>query len=53
MTGELALCRDSAEGATAPETLRLQDRHGPNTLERGANAPAEGIAISGVRTEGA
>ncbi len=53
MTGELAFCEVSAEGATAPETLRLQDRHGVHTLERGALAPAEGIAISGVRTEGA
>jgi hypothetical protein len=43
-----------AEGATAPETLRLKDRDGmTTTLESGASAPAEGITISGERTEGA
>jgi phosphoglycolate phosphatase len=42
-----------AEGATAPETLRPRDRSGTNTLERGAMASADGITISGERTEGA
>jgi len=44
----------SAEGATAPETLRQRDR--PITvwtLESDASASAEGITISGKRTEGA
>lgn len=43
-----------AEGATAPETLRPKDRGGQDILERGAlGASADGIAISGERTEGA
>lgn len=43
-----------AEGATAPETLRPKDRVGQDILERGAlDASADGIAISGERTEGA
>ena len=42
-----------AEGATASETLRPQDqRHDKITLESGANAPAEGIAISGEKDRG-
>jgi len=48
-TGELT--RVSAEGATAPETLRPQDRGIDKNLERGVQASAEGIAISGKRTE--
>lgn len=44
----------SAEGATASETLRQTDRPDEENLERGAfHASAEGIAISGKRTEGA
>jgi hypothetical protein len=44
-----------AEGATAPETLRPKDQQGADgTLERSAfEALAEGITISGERTEGA
>ena len=42
-----------AEGATAPETLRHKNRTGYDTLERGAQAPADGITLSGIRTEGA
>ena len=44
----------SAEGATAPETLRRPDRCGAETLERDArDVSAEGITISGEKTEGA
>ena len=43
----------SAEGATAPETLRQKDRDGgTKTLERGVDAPAEGITISGAKDRG-
>jgi hypothetical protein len=42
-----------AEGATAPETLRHKNRKGHDTLESGAHAPADGITLSGIRTEGA
>ena len=44
-----------AEGATAPETLRPKGpfQHKAMTLESGAQASAEGITISGKRTEGA
>ena len=43
-----------AEGETAPETLRHKDRHNEPKLWRVVpHAPAEGIAISGTRTEGA
>ena len=34
----------TAEGATAPETLRHPDRPPINTLESGAAAPAEGVS---------
>ena len=34
----------TAEGATAPETLRHPDRQPINTLESGAAAPAEGVS---------
>ena len=40
-----------AEGATASETLRPKDQRGEQILESGINLPAEGIAISGARTE--
>ena len=57
MTGELAgadVPKAGAEGATAPETLRPHGPQRQKTLERGAKqAPAEGITISGERTEGA
>ena len=42
-----------AEGATAPETLRQKNRKGNYTLERGAQASADGITLSGTITEGA
>ena len=42
-----------AEGATAPETLRQKNRKGKYTLERGAQASADGITLSGTITEGA
>src|SRR5262245_43573653 len=46
--------RAGAEGATAPETLRPKDQQGADgTLERNAQAFAEGITISGKQTEGA
>ena len=46
--------RAGAEGETASETLRPKDRLGDETLWRVVpHAPAEGIAISGKRTEGA
>ncbi|GEC60527.1 hypothetical protein GOX01_08580 [Gluconobacter oxydans] len=52
-TGETSR-QAGAEGATAPETLRPKDRGGQDILERGAlDASADGIAISGERTEGA
>jgi hypothetical protein len=54
----LSLCRENqyagAEGETASETLRPKDRLGDEVLWRVVpHAPAEGIAISGERTEGA
>ncbi len=48
------LVQTSAEGATAlvnSQATRTDVDH--KTLESGAEAPAEGIAISGTRTEGA
>ena len=39
-----------AEGATASETLRQNGPFSAKTLESGS-LPAEGIAISGIRTE--
>ena len=46
--------QSDAEGATAPETLRPKNREDYFTLERGATiAPADGITLSGERTEGA
>ena len=41
-----------AEGATAPETLRHKNRKGQDTLERGAQAPADGITLSGIQDRG-
>ena len=51
LAGEIG--NTDAEGATAPETLRHKNRKGNETLERGAHAPADGITLSGIRTEGA
>ena len=51
LAGEIGFA--DAEGATAPETLRQKNRKGMNSLERGAVAPADGITLSGIRTEGA
>ena len=52
VTGELG--KPGAEGATAPETLRQMDRCVTEKLWRVVpHAPAEGITISGERTEGA
>jgi hypothetical protein len=43
----------SAEGATAPETLRQKDLHiNIKSGEKCLRALAEGITISGKRTEG-
>jgi len=43
----------SAEGATAPETLRQKDLHiNIKSGEKCQRALAEGITISGKRTEG-
>ena len=43
----------SAEGATAPETLRQKDLHiNIKSGEKCLNTLAEGITISGKRTEG-
>jgi len=42
-----------AEGATAPVNSQAQGPCERKTLESGADAPAEGIVLSGERTEGA
>lgn len=42
-----------AEGATAPVNSQAQGPSQANRLWREAHAPAEGITISGERTEGA
>jgi hypothetical protein len=41
----------AAEGATTPESLRHMNRN-INTLESGSFEPADGITISGNKTEG-
>jgi hypothetical protein len=52
--GEPAHHWDGAEGATAPETLRPKGPPAHDRLWREARfASAEGITISGKRTEGA
>jgi len=43
----------SAEGATAPVNSQANGPQRAETLERGVMTPAEGITISGARTEGA
>jgi hypothetical protein len=55
LLGEAGAFATGAEGATAPETLRQKDQHGADgTLERSVlETLAEGITISGTRTEGA
>jgi glycine dehydrogenase len=54
VAGETGRSTAGAEGATAPESLRQKDRFGHVEIWKVAiETPAEGIALSGERTDGA